>query len=113
MSHKIRPSRARGLVSLALTLTLTVVLAAPAAAKGPVLYPSACAPVARDDIKTSPRVRALCERRAAAGEDRGYTTVNAGIVAGGVAVLVLTIAGVMLAATHRKDAHVSRPAVQS
>jgi hypothetical protein len=113
MSHMSPKRHTWGIVPLALALTLMIVLAAPAAARGPVLYSPVCGPVVREDIKASPRVRALCERRAAAGESQSVTGKEAGIIAGGVAVLVLMIAGGMLGATHRRDAHVSRPAVQS
>jgi hypothetical protein len=108
MGHRTPARRRWRLVSLALALTLVVALAAPAAAKGPVIYPSACAPVARESVKASPRVQELCERHAVA-DGQGFTAGEARIVAGSVAVLVLMMAAGMLVATHRRDAPAARP----
>jgi hypothetical protein len=111
MSHRTHCGR-WGLVPLALALA-AVVVASPAAARGPVLYPSQCAPVAQPEIKASPRVQALCERGGEDGDHQGLSGQDAGIVAGGVGLLVLAMAGGMLVATHRRDAQAPRPAALS
>lgn len=96
MSNKAQSRRRWGLLPVALALAF-MVLAVPAAAKGPVFYPHGCSPTAK------------CEHRAAVGDSKGLDGRSAGIVAGSVAVVVLMMAGGMLVATHRKDAH-GRPA---
>lgn len=98
MSHNAHTRGTIGLLMLALAF---MVLTAPAAAKGPVFVPPGCPPAAAD--ATAPQqIRARCERLQAASDRPGLNAVDAGVVA----VIVLTIAGGMLVATHRRnDAH--------
>jgi hypothetical protein len=110
VGHRTQTRRRRRFVQVALAATLVVALAAPAAAKGPVLYPSACAPVAREGVKASPRIQELCELTPAA-DGQGFSAAEAGVVAGSVAVLVLMMAAGRLVATHRRDAPAARPTV--
>jgi hypothetical protein len=108
-----RRGRAERLLPLALALMLMVV-AVPAAAKGPALYPlSKCAPVVREDIKASPRIQALCERSQARGDRKGLDGTDAGLVAGSMAVVMLLTAGGLLVAVHRRDTDRARPAALS
>jgi hypothetical protein len=107
-----RRGRAERVLPLALVLVL-MVFAVPAAAKGPALYPSQCAPVVREDIKASPRIQTLCERRQTVADRRGVDRTDAGILAGSVALVVLLMAGGMLVAIHRRDADRTRTAALS
>jgi hypothetical protein len=81
-----------------------LVLAAPAAAKGPVFNQFGCNPtVGKGSAPPAPHIRALCQRRQATSDRHGFNGAAAGIVAGSVGVLVLMMAGGMLVATHRRD----------
>ena len=98
MSNRIHLPRR--LLAFALTLALAVSIAAPAAAKGPILYPSKC--VAGDGS-----VRADCLQQS--GPPPGTSThddggLDGGLVAGIVAVLGLLLVGGIAAATQRPTA---------
>jgi hypothetical protein len=115
MSYNARSRRRWGVAVLAATLALAVV-AAPAVATGPLLDPVGC-PTTAARAPMPDHVRAACERRWAArqttGNRGGFDGSDAGIIAGGVALLVLMMAGGMLVATHRRDAQEGRPAAVS
>ena len=113
MSQKTQRMRRWRLVPLAIALTLAVVAAAPAAAKGPVFYPYACGPGASQAGKAPADLRTQCEQHPTARNGQGLSGGEAGIAAGIVGVLVLMIAGGMLVATHRRDAPGRRPATQT
>ena len=102
MRRKTRSGRRWAVVALALTLAL--VAAAPATAKGPVLNPYACSWPA----PASPRSDVLCARTPT-GHGQGLTGGGIGIVAGGAALLVLAMAAAVVA-TYRREAHGPRPA---
>jgi hypothetical protein len=102
MSRKNRRRRRWGVLPLALALAF-VVVAVPAAAKGPVFNQSACTPTMGKVATTPPpHVRAMCKRHQAAAEPSGFNGADAGILAAGLSVLV--VAGGLLVATHRGDA---------
>lgn len=110
MSHKTQSRRRWALLPLTLALVFMVV-AVPAAAKGPV-FNAACPPSA-GKVPVTTQNRALCQRSAAATDGQGMNGADAGILAGSVAVVVLMIAGGMLALTRRQDAERTRPAALS
>jgi hypothetical protein len=110
MSHKTQTRRRWALVPLALTLMLAV-LAVPAAAKGPVPIPYGCAS-ATGEGSGSDRLRAPCERETVSAR-QGFDGEDARVIAGSVAVVVLMMAGGMLALTRRQDAERTRPAALS
>jgi hypothetical protein len=101
MSHKTQSRRRWALLPLTLALVFMVV-AVPAAAKGPV-FNAACPPSA-GKVPVTTQNRALCQRSAAATDGKGMNGADAGILAGSVAVLVLLMAGGLLVATRRRDA---------
>ena len=93
MSHT---THTRGAVALLMLALAFIVFTVPAAAKGPVFVRQACPPDAPAQSGTA------CERNRAASDTSGLSGADAGVVA----VIVLTIAGGMLVATHRRnDAH--------
>lgn len=87
---------------LALTLVLAASVAAPAAAKGPILYPSKC-------VSSEGEIRAACQRegKLPPGQASGGDGPDAGIVAGIAGGLMLLLAGGMLVAANRPDAQPS------
>lgn len=95
MSHNTHTRGTVGLLMLALAF---MVFTAPAAAKGPMFLPHGCPPAAAN-VPVSQQTRALCERRQAASVRPGLNGVDAAVVL----VIVLTIAGGMLVATHRRN----------
>jgi hypothetical protein len=102
MSRKTQIRRTWGLLPLVLAL---MVLAVPAAAKGPVFNQPVCPPtVGKASAPPRPNLRPPCARRSVAGDRRSLNGADAGVLAGGIAVLVLVIAGGMLVVTHRRDA---------
>lgn len=103
---------------LALLLTFAV-LVAPAAAKGPLLYPYACYQPG-GKASASAETRALCERQATparqqAGLGRSQATSGGfGWAAASVlAALVVVVAGGLLLATRRRGDDDTRPVVQT
>jgi hypothetical protein len=101
MTHDSQRGRRSGLMALALVVALTV-FAAPAAAKGPIFNPQGC-PTGVE--KAAPPPPAVPK---SAGTLQGNTCLSdsgdARILAGGVAVLVLIVAG-MLVSMRRRDVH--------
>ena len=88
------------------TLTVTLaVLAPPGAAKAPVFPPVGCP---QGEVSAWAPVKAACERGSAAkqttGDRNGSGMSDGAILAGSLAIVVLTIAGGLLVATHRRDA---------
>ena len=122
MRHHTQTRVRSRIVPLGLALALIVVavpFAASAAAKGPALEANPCAPIARNVPPAPGQPRADCDSRAAAlREATGQTTdksggTDAGIVAGGAALLALTTVGGVLVATRRRRAPGTRPATQT
>ena len=122
MSHHTHPRFRSRIVPLGLALALIVVavpLTAATAAKGPALEANPCAPVARNVPPAPDQPRADCDTRAAAlREATGQETdesggSDAGIVAGGAALLALATVGGLLVATRRRRAPGTRPATQT
>jgi len=119
MSHRTHMRFRSRIVPLGLALAVIVVavpFAASASAKAPVFNP--CAPIARNVPPAPGGPRADCDSRAAAlREATGQKTggsggSDAGVIAGGAALLALTIVGGVLIATRRRSAPETRPATQ-
>ena len=118
LRHRSRSS----IVPLGLALALIAVavpFAASAAAPAPVAQANPCAPIARNVPPAPGQPRADCDSRAAAlREVTGQQTrrsggSDAGIVAGGAALLALGTVGGVLVATRRRGASKTRPATQA
>lgn len=121
MSHRTQRRVRSRIVPLGLALALIVVavpFAASAAAKEPALEANPCAPVARNVPPAPGQPRADCDSRAAAlrkatgQQTEGSGGSDAGVIAGGAALLTLTIVGGLLVATRRRHAPGTRPATQ-
>jgi hypothetical protein len=121
MSHHTQRRVRSRIVPLGLALALIAVavpFAASAAAKGPALEANPCAPVARNVPPAPGQPRADCDSRAAALRDatgqktEGSGGTDAGIIAGGAALLALTSVGGLLVAARRRSAPGTRPATQ-
>ena len=121
MSHHTQTRVRSGIVPLGLALALIVVaipFAASAAGQAPVRQANPCAPIARNVPPAPGEPRADCDSRAAAlREATGQKTggsggSDAGVIAGGAALLALTIVGGVLVATRRRSAPGTRPATQ-
>ena len=121
MSHHTQTRVRFGIVPLGLALALIVVVvpfAASAAANGPALKANPCAPIARNVPPAPGQPRADCDSRAAAlREATGQTAdksggTDAGVIAGGAAVLALTTFGGLMVATRRRSERGVRPATQ-
>ncbi|MGH3337233.1 MAG: hypothetical protein ACRDPL_00155 [Propionibacteriaceae bacterium] len=122
MSHHMQRKFRSGTVPLGLVLALVVVavpFAASAAAQRPGIHANSCAPVARNVPPAPGQPRADCDERAAAiREATGKTTggsggTDAGIIAGGAALLALMSVGGLLVAMRRRRAPRTRPATQT
>ncbi len=103
MSHKMQIGRTWAIL---LPLALVLVLAAPAGAKGPVFNQPLCPPTIGEQTPAprGPALRPPCERLSSAGDPHTLDGANAGLVAAGIAALVLALAVGMLVVTHRADA---------
>jgi hypothetical protein len=122
MIHRTQRRVRSRIVPLGLALALIVVavpFAASAAATEPALKANPCAPIARNVPPAPGQSRVDCDSRAAAlREATGQKTdgsrgSDAGIVAGGAALLALTTVGGLLVATRRRRAPGTRPATQT
>jgi hypothetical protein len=121
MSHNTQTRARSRIVPVGLALAIIVVavpFAASAAAKGPTLKANPCAPIARNVPPAPGQPRADCDSRAAAlREATGQTTdksggTDAGIIAGGAALLALMTVGGLLVAARRRSAPGARPVTQ-
>lgn len=122
MSHRTRRRIRWRLAPPAVAVTLIVgalPFAGSAAAKGPVIEANPCSPVARNVPPAPGQPRADCDSRAAALREAtdpntdGSGGSDAGLVAGGAALLALTTVGGLLVATRRRHAPAARPAAPS
>jgi hypothetical protein len=121
MSHHTQTRVRSRIVPLGLALALIVVavpFAASAAAKESTLKANPCAPIARNVPPAPGQPRADCDSRAAAlrkatgVQAEGSGGSDAGVIAGGAALLALTTVGGLLVATRRRNAPGARPATQ-
>jgi hypothetical protein len=121
MSHHTQTRVRSRIVPPGLASALIVVavpFAGPAAAKEPVREANPCAPITRNAPPAPGQARADCESRAAAlREATGQTAEgsggsDAGVIAGGAALLALTTVGGVLVATRRRSAPETRTATQ-
>jgi hypothetical protein len=103
--------RRRRFAILVLVLAVSLAAVAPATAKGPVFYSHRCPERVEPASETQSKPWAVCgDRHAASATGGGLSKTDAAILAGSVALLVLTIATGKLVATHRREAHGGGPA---
>jgi hypothetical protein len=121
MSHHTQTRVRSRTLPLGLAFALIVVavpFAGSAAAKEPVREANPCAPITRNAPPAPGQPRADCASRAAALREataekpEGSGGIDAGVIAGGAALLALTIVGGVLVATRRSSAPATRPATQ-
>jgi hypothetical protein len=109
--HHRRRRRRFAVLALALALAVSLAAVAPATAKGPVFYPHRCPERVQPATETQSQPWAVCgDRHAASATGGGLSETDAAILGGGVALLILTIAGRMLVSIHRREAHGGDPA---
>jgi hypothetical protein len=109
LNHR-RRRRHFAVLALAPALAVSLAAIAPAMANGPVFYPHRCPERAELASETQSKPWAVCgDRHAASATGGGLSKTGAAIPAGGVALLILTIASGKLVATHRRKGHGGDP----
>jgi hypothetical protein len=110
LNHR-RRRRRFAVLALAVGLAVSLATVAPATANGPVFYPHRCPERVELASETQSKPWAVCgDRHAASATGGGLSKTGAAILAGSVALLILTIASGKLVATHRREAHGGDPA---
>lgn len=103
--------RRRRFAVLVLALAVSLAAVAPATAKGPVFNQHRCPERVEPATETHSQPWAACgNRHAASAASGGLSETEAAILGGGVALLILAIAGGMLVSTLRREVHGGDPA---